>query len=157
MTQLAFHTGLPDKLGYACRLLRKAWRQGAQVVVVGGSEELGRLDQQLWTFEQEEFVPHLRWRPGSSLSPTLGRSPIHLITDGHLTDDAFQAVSSATVLVNIGQQLPAQAPRFDRVIELVSTDAADVASARERWRQYLGLGMAPSNVPFAGPAADNPS
>ena len=60
MTEVSFHTGLPDKQAYACRLLRKAWRQGLRVMVTGDAATLTRLDQALWLFEQEEFVPHLR-------------------------------------------------------------------------------------------------
>ena len=43
MPEVAFHTGVADKPGYTCRLLRKAWRQGAQVVVTGSGEQLQRL------------------------------------------------------------------------------------------------------------------
>ena len=44
MTTVDFHTGVADKLGYTCRLLRKAYRAGNQVVVAGAPEQLARLD-----------------------------------------------------------------------------------------------------------------
>ena len=34
MTEVAFHFNVPDKLGYACRLLRKAYAAGGPVGVV---------------------------------------------------------------------------------------------------------------------------
>jgi len=58
MTEVAFHFNVPDKLSYGCRLLRKAWGSGAQVVVIGGPETLESLDLMLWTFSALEFVPH---------------------------------------------------------------------------------------------------
>ena len=33
MTEVTFHFNAPDKLGYACRLLRKAVGKGANVIV----------------------------------------------------------------------------------------------------------------------------
>jgi len=60
MTEIAFHFNAPDKLAYACRLLRKAVSSGAQVVVTGEPASLSALDTQLWTFAALEFVPHCR-------------------------------------------------------------------------------------------------
>ena len=37
MTEVTFHFNAPDKLGHACRLLRKAVASGAKVVVTGDS------------------------------------------------------------------------------------------------------------------------
>ena len=35
MTEVSFHFNVPDKIGHACRLLRKAVAAGARVVVTG--------------------------------------------------------------------------------------------------------------------------
>ncbi|HET6787048.1 MAG TPA: DNA polymerase III subunit chi, partial [Aquabacterium sp.] len=35
MKLVEFHHGMGDKLAYACRLLRKAYRSGSRVVVTG--------------------------------------------------------------------------------------------------------------------------
>jgi len=45
LTEVAFHTGIADPLDYACRLLRKAYRQGARVAVHAPAPLLDRLDQ----------------------------------------------------------------------------------------------------------------
>ena len=58
MTEVAFHFNAPDKISYACRLLRKATRQGVRVVVSGSAELLQQLDQVLWTFSSTDFVAH---------------------------------------------------------------------------------------------------
>ena len=74
MTEIAFHVNVPDRLAYACRLLRKAVRQGARVAVTAPPATLRGLDRALWTFEPTEFVPHalrivaLLRRPAGGLS-----------------------------------------------------------------------------------------
>jgi DNA polymerase-3 subunit chi len=139
MAELAFHTGLTDKLGYTCRLLRKAYRQGAKVQVRGDGELLSRLDPLLWTFEQLEFVPHLRLRAGQKIDPELARTPIWLV------DDAAQA-SEASVLVNLGPLPADDVARFERVVELVGVDADERQAGRLRWRYYESLGLKPVHI-----------
>src|SRR5438067_1994870 len=58
MTEIAFHVNTPDKIGYACRLLRKAWGAGSRVVVTGEPSLLQELDASLWTFSPADFIPH---------------------------------------------------------------------------------------------------
>lgn len=137
MPAIAFHTGLADKPGYACRLLRKAWRQGARVVVTGAPEALNRLDVLLWTFEHEEFLPHARLRAGQRIEPALQRTPIWLA-------DAVADWSDPQVLVNLGPDIPTGCERFARVIELVGEDADDAGAGRARWRHYQAAGFAPT-------------
>ena len=47
MTDIEFHVNVPDKLHYSCRLLRKAYRSGANAVVTAEPELLLQLDQHL--------------------------------------------------------------------------------------------------------------
>ena len=58
MTEVAFHFNMPDKVAYACRLVRKASRAGTRVVVTGEPTLLRSLDTELWTFSPLEFIPH---------------------------------------------------------------------------------------------------
>ncbi len=78
MTEIAFHFNAPDKLAYACRLLRKAYRSQARVVVTGDAAQLARLDQLLWTFDVGEFIPHARLRAGEQPAPRLAPTPLWL-------------------------------------------------------------------------------
>jgi DNA polymerase-3 subunit chi len=140
MTEVAFHTGLADKLAYACRLLRKAYRQGARVQVRGDADQLARLDPLLWTFEQLEFVPHLRLRAGQKIDPKLARTPIWLV------DEAAANAPEASVLVNLGPLPADDAARFERVVELVGVDADERHAGRLRWRYYESLGLKPVHI-----------
>lgn len=131
MTELAFHFGAPDKMAYTCRLLRKAVGSGANVVVLATADTAAELDVDLWALSPTEFVPHCAASTGGSV---LERSPVVLVTD------IQQAPQRTDVLVNLTDTIASGFARFARVIEVVSTDAADRDLARQRWRQYTEQG-----------------
>ena len=135
-TRVDFHTGVTDKLAYTCRLLRKAWRAGSRVVVVGSPEQLSRLDALLWTFDAGEFIPHARLRAGQVVAPHLACTPIWLA-------DEPAAAGPHEVLVNLGPAAVVGFERYPRVIEIVAEPADDVAIGRQHWRQYLAAGITP--------------
>lgn len=148
MTEVAFHTGLADKIGYACRLLRKASRHGLRVRVVGDAAELSLLDTALWTFEPLEFLPHLLFTEGGSVPAAASRTSIWLTADPLSWP---VGVGAPQVLVNLGLDAPADASTYEKVVELVSDDSEDQASGRQRWRQYKAAGLAPElKTPAAG-------
>lgn len=132
MTEVAFHFNAPDKLAYACRLLRKAVASGARVVVTAPADALARLDTLLWTFSQIDFIPHVMM-PGDARM--VAASPVIL------SASPAQAPHQQ-VLLNLGRQLPEGFERFERVIEVVSLDEDDRQLARRRWKQYTDRGYA---------------
>ena len=136
LTEVEFHTGVSDPVGFACRLLRKAYRQGARVLVTAPGPRLGELDRALWTFEERDFVPHVRV-PGAGAA-TAARTPIWLATDAAA---AAPAAGAPRLLVNLGAQAPADPGALERLIEIVA-DAADEADlGRQRWRAYKAAGL----------------
>ena len=136
MTAIQFHFSVPDRLTYACRLLRKALRTVAGISVLGATEELERLNRQLWTFEATEFLPHVLV-PSSEPPPSSHRvTPLWLLTDLSL------APLQHSVLVNLGSAPVLGLERFARLIEIVSTQEDDREDARLRWRHYTKFGYA---------------
>ena len=133
MTEVAFHFNAPDKVGYACRLLRKAAAAGARVVVTGETELLRALDQDLWTFSPLEFVAHCH--AGNAEARVLAASPVVLA-------EAPSAAPHQQVLVNLGGGVPEGFERFERLIEVVTHDEADRQQARRRWKHYADRGYA---------------
>lgn len=127
--KVEFHSGVPDKLDHACRLLRKAQAAGAKVVVAGEPGLLDRLDVTLWSFDALSFVPHVRVRAGGNAPAAAARSPVWLA-------DAPVASAPSDVLVNLGTTMVPGWQRFARVIEVIGTDDADSRPARQRWRTY---------------------
>jgi DNA polymerase III subunit chi len=133
MSQVSFYTGVPERLAYLCRLLRKAQLSGARVGVIGPAALLDRLDAALWAFEPTEFVPHLRLRAGQVLEPSLAITPILLVENS-------AELPHRDVLLNLGQELPQGFEQFQRVLEVVSQQPEQVQAGRERFRQYKALG-----------------
>jgi DNA polymerase III subunit chi len=133
MTEVAFHFNVPDKLAYACRLLRKATGAGSRVVVTGESQDLRTLDTELWTFSALEFIPHCH--AASAEPQVLSASPVVLA-------DTARGTPHQQVLVNLGQAIPEGFERFERLIEVVSQDEGDRQQARTRWKHYADRGYA---------------
>ena len=133
MTEVSFHFNVPDRTEYACRLLRKATRSGARVVVTGPGQVLTGLDRALWTFDPLEFIPHVMLRANQAASPRLRETPVWLLED-------TSAAVHHDVLLNLGQQAPAGFESFARLIEIVSTDDEDRVAARSRWKHYASRG-----------------
>jgi DNA polymerase III subunit chi len=133
MTEVAFHFNVPDKLAYACRLLRKASAAGSKVVVTGEAQQLRTLDTELWTFSALEFIPHCH--AASADAQVLSASPVVLA-------DTPRGTPHQEVLVNLGEAVPDGFESFQRLIEVVSQDDGDRQRARARWKHYADRGYA---------------
>ena len=132
MTAVEFHVNQPDKLHYACRLLRKVYRSGTAAVVTAEPALLQQLDQQLWLLSTTEFVPHCSSNAPAS---TLNATPILLASQ-------LDACPSEGVLINLGQHIATGFERFERVIEVASSQEEDRLAARARWKYYQERGYA---------------
>lgn len=137
MTGIAFHVNLADRLGYACRLLRKVSASGSRVVVTGPASELRALDAALWTFSAPDFLPH--GLVGMLPPQVLARTPIVLAAS------AAQA-AHREVLVNLGESVPEGFEGFERLIELVSGDESQLRPARARWKHYADRGHSVTKI-----------
>ena len=133
MTEISFHFSVPDRTEYACRLLRKALRKGAQIVVTGAPPVLANLDRALWSFDPLEFLPHVMARAGQELAPRLRTTPVWLMAD-------LAQAGHHDVLVNLHDDAPPGFESFARVIEIVTPDENDRAAARQRWKHYATRG-----------------
>lgn len=117
------------------KLVAKARAAGWRVAVRATSEERrDALDDLLWTFEEESFLPHAAE------------------TDPHAAEEAVLVQASGrdinapdAVLLVDGAPLPEDAGRYRRVILLFDgNDDEAVAAARERWRAVKAAGHAAS-------------
>jgi DNA polymerase-3 subunit chi len=140
MTRIDFHSNVPDKLGYACRLIRKAYGAGLKMVVHGSAAQLSTLDAQLWTFSALDFLPHC-----GVDSPYAGVTPIVLAA-------ALDKVPHHDLLINLLPETPARFATFERMIEVVGADAADRDAGRARYRMYRerGYPLAHHDIAQAG-------
>lgn len=139
--EVAFHFNATDKLQYACRLLRKAFGQGAHLHVLADASLAERLDMELWVRNPGDFLPHCTDAGSEAM---LLRSPV-VMGPSVMSVPSGLASQSMLVLVNLSEELPdiTRMGRYQRVIEVVSTSPRDRELARDRWRSYRQLGLEP--------------
>ncbi|CAL60936.1 putative DNA polymerase III chi subunit, HolC [Herminiimonas arsenicoxydans] len=130
MTRIDFHSNVPDKIAYACRLARKARKADFQVVILArDSAQLAALDEALWTFSEHDFLPHVGMD-----DPLAAQTAILLTTEQAMKSPHHQ------ILINLSDTPPEHFARFERMFEVVSSDDADKSSGRERYAYYKQRG-----------------
>ena len=133
MTRVEFYifgeTTPGDRLGLACRLSQKAVERGRTLHIHAAGEEQARLlDERLWTFRPESFVPH-----ALAGSDEAEASPVVI---GHGADPD----GPHDVLINLAGEVPPFFSRYERVIEIVDHDAEQKLRARDHYRFYRDRG-----------------
>ena len=135
MTRIDFHFNVPDKLHYACRLVRKAVGKTASVVVTGTQEQLAQLDDMLWHLSPTDFVGHA-WHAldvAPEQASELACARVWLSTTP-------EHCPRHDLLVNLSDAVVAGFEQYERLIEVVSGDEQDRQHARKRWRHYATRG-----------------
>lgn len=143
MARVDFHSQVGDKLIYCCRLVRKILASSPQndalrrVVILGDDALLQKLDQMLWSFSAEDFLPHC--------FADNEQAPITPIVLASAWDDVlFATLPHADVLIHLGQEFMPNVEvlleRFPRLIEVVSLEEKDLLAGRDRYKQYRTMG-----------------
>ena len=110
----------------ACRIAEKAWRHGHRVHLhVDSPESARRLDELLWTWRDESFVPH----SVCGADEVSAGAPV-TIGSGSLPQ------FDSDVLLNLDSCVPDGFDRFARVAEVVGGEEAARSAGRERFRRY---------------------
>ena len=112
------------------RTLKRGWRA---VVRSPDPKRIEELDERLWTYRQESFLPH-----GLTNEPLAERQPILLTTSEERPNGAH-----ALFLLD-GSELGALADYERRLYLFDGRDEAQLATARNRWREAKGSGGAVS-------------
>jgi DNA polymerase-3 subunit chi len=130
-----FYVNVDHRLHYACRVVRKARSTNLSVLVYArDADRLARFDSALWTFSALDFVPHVY-----ADSTLAAATPVWLTLSAN--DDARR-----DLLLNLDDDVPDAdwCARFDRVIEVVSSDESDRAQGRRRFRAWRERGVTPT-------------
>lgn len=118
-----------QRMQFACRLTDKAYRLGHKVYIHTESAQQSReVDDLLWTFQQNSFVPHAVYEDGNEAP-----APVQI---GH--DNEPDA--SHQVLINLATDVPLFFSRFERVAELVNKDKSVRQQGRSRYSFYKQRG-----------------
>ena len=122
---------LPALLLQTCRLCAELYRANQRVFVYcPNQQDAERLDEVLWQFDAERFVPHNLAGEG----PARG-APVEISWQGPRT--------SRQVLINLTDTVPAFANRFSQIIEFVPAAEHGKAAARQKFKHYRQLGVEP--------------
>ncbi|MYM62987.1 DNA polymerase III subunit chi [Pseudomaricurvus sp. HS19] len=132
MTRVDFYilpqTDTADRLDFTCRLVQKAQALGSSVyVAVNDQTEAQQLDQLLWSFRPESFIPH-------DCEGSEERQAPVLIGYG---EDCGQ---HHDLLINLKQQIPAYFSRFQRLAEVVCQQPDVLESTRRNYAFYRDRG-----------------
>ena len=120
---------------FACRLVEQVWKRGHAVLVLAESDAAARrLDDRLWTFRDESFVPHRRIDAGALPADRTMDAPVIVGTPG-TWDGALD------VLVNLTPDVPDEAARAARIAEVVPDRGAGRDAGRRRYREYRDRGF----------------
>lgn len=117
----------------ACRLGERALQAGYRVLIVcADSGECDQLDQLLWTFREDAFVPH-------ALAPD--HDPLDPVVIG--SDEAALA-ATFDFRIRLDRRLPTTPPS-GRIAEIVGTDPDARDTGRQRFRWYRQHGIEPNS------------
>jgi len=125
MTRVDFYI-LPDvdetaRRRFACRLAHRAATTGTRVHILVDEEAAAELDELLWDYPPDRFLPHAR------LADATGHEPVTLGTE-------TEEPPHEDVLINLGDDVADCFPRFERVAEIVLGNAR--SAARGKYRRY---------------------
>ena len=133
MTEVVFYHLLNKPLERALpELLERSYERGWRVVVQAASDErVDALDALLWTYRDDNFLPH-----GTSRESEPALQPILLTTTDHNPNG-----STVRFLID-GAPLPQDAASYDRIVLMFDGEDDDaVAAARERWGEAKSQGF----------------
>ena len=114
-------------LKFVCQLIKKACAAKQQVLcLVDDDQTAEQLDQLLWEFDPEAFIPH---------GIGIDKQPV-----------AISAVAEPgehhQILINLQGVIPTWFSRFERVIELVQPESEHEQVKRDNFRFYKDRGYA---------------
>lgn len=132
MTEVSFYHLQKSRLEDALpRLLEKTLGAGKRAVVLVGSEPRAeQLSNQLWSYQQDSWLPH-----GTAKDGRPEDQPVWLTAvDENPNHAAFLFLTDGATSDKIGD--------YERCFELFDgNDGAQVAAARERWKSYKDAGL----------------
>ena len=137
MTRIEFYV-LPDseqagRARAACQLASKGWQHGLPVFIrCQDDQQCNELDELLWTFRAERFVPH----------ELHGVDPLAPVVIG--TEQPPALVQG--LLINLSPTLSPHTDQFSRVIEIVNQQPELLTVCRDNFRLYRQRGYDPKRV-----------
>jgi DNA polymerase III subunit chi len=135
MPEISFYVlateSLNERYQFACKLIEKAYRNGAFAYVLTDSLEQSQvIDDLLWTFRPGSFIPHEIYRveePNADSQILIGHNN--------------PPVNWQKTLVNVSAQIPQDFQQAERILEILDNSEETKAWGRQRYKQYQQAGF----------------
>jgi DNA polymerase-3 subunit chi len=116
-------------------ILDRALSRGQRVVVeVSSQERLSAVDDHLWTYSDESFLPHV-----TAMEADAASNPVVLTTHAHNPNAAQVRICAE------GVRIPDAMQDYERVVLIFDGDDPDaLTAAREDWKKARASGLAAS-------------
>ncbi|WP_323847053.1 DNA polymerase III subunit chi [Microbulbifer magnicolonia] len=131
MTRIDFYVLASEQLRdadlFACRLAEKAYRSGLRVLVaVDDKARQEQLDQLLWSFREDSFLPHApqNAEQSAAVEVNCGEDP----------------GTHHGLLINLCSDVPGWFSRFERLAEIVVQRPESLARSRSRFSHFRDRG-----------------
>jgi DNA polymerase III subunit chi len=118
------------RFDFACRLIEKAYKHKHRIYVhVENIKDAHALDEKLWTYRDDSFLPH------------------HIHGDGPLPAPPIQIgyakapEKERDILLNLSFIIPEFHTQFKRILEVVANDPEQQNIARNNYREYRAKGF----------------
>ncbi len=120
---------------HACFQAAHFYRNQQRVFIYSKNQEQAhQIDELLWSFEADSFVPHNLVNEGPK--------------NGAAVEISWQPPTNRRpVLINLTSTVPNFAHQFSQIIDFVPSDEQLKQSARERFKAYRQLGFQVDNQP----------
>lgn len=120
---------------HSCFQAAHFYRQNQRVFIFcQNQEQAHQVDELLWSFEPDSFVPHNLVNEGQK--------------NGAAVEISWQAPTNRRpVLINLTSTVPNFAHQFSQIIDFVPSDEHLKQNARERFKMYRQLGFQVDNQP----------
>lgn len=118
-----------DYLQQACIQAAHYYRQNKRVFIFTEDQaQAHQIDQLLWSFEPDSFVPH----------NLIGEGP----KQGAAIEIGYQpSTNRRPILINLAKQTPNFANRYQQIIDFVPSNEDLKQLARQRFRSYKQMGL----------------
>jgi len=124
---------VPARFLFACKLIEKAYRSGQFCYVYTDSlQQSQQLDNQLWTFRENSFIPHQLYETENKVPDY----PKTVLIGTLAAPERWQKL-----IFNLSSKYPADLTNTDRVLEILDNNEALKQAGRQRFRQYKQNGF----------------
>ena len=135
MLEVSFYVlstaGMQERFRYACKIIQTAYRKGSFCYVQTDSPQQSHtLDEMLWTFSPNSFIPHQIYQDELPQFP-------NTVLIGHQPAPA----QWQKVILNLSSVVPVDLNNTEKLLEILDNDEQIKIPARQRYRHYQQLGF----------------